>query len=40
MNLRKLLATVMAAFLVLGASALPAQAAKAPKTYNFKVTGT
>ena len=40
MNLRKLLAAVMAAFLVLGASALPAQAAKAPKTYNFKVTGT
>jgi hypothetical protein len=30
----------MSAFLVLGASALPAQAAKAPKTYNFKVTGT
>ena len=40
MSLRKLLAAVMAAFLVLGASALPAQAAKAPKTYNFKVTGT
>ena len=40
MNLRKLLAAVMATFLVLGASALPAQAAKAPKTYNFKVTGT
>jgi hypothetical protein len=40
MNSRKLLAAAMSAFLVLGASALPAQAAKAPKTYNFKVTGT
>lgn len=40
MSLRRLLAAVMAAFLALGASALPAQAAKAPKTYNFKVTGT
>ena len=40
MSLRRLLAAFMAAFLVLGASALPAQAAKAPKSYNFKVTGT
>jgi len=40
MSLRKLLAAVMATFLLLGVSALPAQAAKAPKTYNFKVTGT
>lgn len=40
MNLRKTLAASLAAFLVFGVGVIPAQAAKAPKTYNFKVTGT
>jgi hypothetical protein len=40
MKTRKFLSGILATALVLGVSALPAQAAKAPKTYNFKVTGT
>jgi type IV secretory pathway VirB2 component (pilin) len=38
---RKIIAALVAAFMVIAASAAPAQAAKKPaKTYNFKVTGT
>jgi hypothetical protein len=38
---RKIIAALVAAFMVVAASAVPAQAAKKPaKTYNFKVTGT
>jgi len=38
---RKIIAALVAAFMVIAASASPAQAAKKPaKTYNFKVTGT
>ncbi len=40
MKTRKIVAALVAAFMFVGASALPAQAAKAPKTYKFKVTGT
>jgi uncharacterized membrane protein len=38
---RKIIAALVAAFMFVAASAVPAQAAKKPaKTYNFKVTGT
>ena len=41
MKTRKIIAALVAAFMVIAASASPAQAAKKPaKTYNFKVTGT
>ena len=41
MKTRKIIAALVAAFMVVAASASPAQAAKKPaKTYNFKVTGT
>ena len=41
MKTRKITAALVAAFMVVAASASPAQAAKKPaKTYNFKVTGT
>jgi hypothetical protein len=37
---RKIIAALVAVFMFVAASAIPAQAAKAPKTYKFKVTGT
>lgn len=41
MKTRKIIAVLVAAFMFVAASAVPAQAAKKPaKTYNFKVTGT
>ena len=41
MKIRKIIAALVAAFMLVAASAIPAQAAKKPaKTYNFKVTGT